>query len=500
MEKKRNGFASGIGFILSAAGSAIGLGNLWAFPYKTSANGGAAFVLLYICSVLFLGLVTMIAEIYIGKRAHANPVTAFKKISPKLGWIGLIVIIVPAFIACYYSVLGGYTVKFALNSFVGNAGQFEIFAGNIGDAILCSAIFIVLAMVIIMGGVKDGIEKASKVLMPVLFVILLFIIVYSLSLGEGVSDGLAFYLKPDFSAVTWKTALAALGQAFYSLSLGMGIMITYGSYAGDEINLVKSTGMICLFDTLVALLGGLAIFPAVFHYSAINGVPTSELGMGGLGLMFKTLPLVFENLGAFGQIVSFFFFAMVTVAAVTSVISLLEVATQFVIQKSHSNRKKATTYVAVICFLVSVPISISLGKVLNGDTSFTLFGQDLLDLFDIITNTVLMPVCAFISCIGIGWIVGAKKIVKEIEDGGTKFGVFGKIFAFMVKYITPALIAIVEIFGIFDLIMPAGEAGRTFDKNGLAIVLSAVGLLVVGIIIYFACFAKKETGTNEDEK
>lgn len=500
MEKKKVGFASGIGFILAAAGSAVGLGNLWAFPYKTSANGGAAFVILYVLSVLFVGLVTMVAEIYIGKRSQANPVTSYKNVGKKLGWIGLLGILIPTIIAIYYSVLGGYTVKFTLNSFVGNAGNFEIFAGNVGDVILVSAIFIVFAMVIIMGGIKDGIEKASKVLMPALFVILVAVVIYSLTLGEGVKDGLAFYLKPDFSVITWKSVLAALSQAFYSLSLGMGIMITYGSYAGKEINLLKSSVMICIFDTLVALLGGLAIFPAVFHYSAVMGIPTSEIGMGGVGLMFKTLPLVFESMGAFGQIVSFFFFAMVVIAAVTSVISLMEVTTQFVIQKAHADRKKSTAIVAIICFAISIPVGISLGKVLNGDNSFTLFGQDLLDLMDIVTNTVLMPVCAFLGCICVGWIIGAKNAVSEIEASGTRLGSFGRIFTVMVKFITPLLIAIVEIFGIFDLILPAGENGRTFDSNGLAIVLTAVAIIVICLIVYFACFYKKETGTNEDEK
>ncbi len=500
MEKKKVGFASGIGFVLAAAGSAVGLGNLWGFPAKTGANGGAAFVLVYIACVLLMGIVTMVAEIFIGKRVQANPVTAYKAINKNMGWVGLVAIMIPAFIACYYSVLGGYTVKFTLNSFVGNAGNFTEFAGNKGDVILMTAIFIILAMVVIMGGVKDGIEKASKVLMPALFLILIAIVVYALTLGKGVSDGLDFYLHPDFSAINGKALLAALGQAFYSLSLGMGIMVTYGSYAGKEINLVKSTAMICIFDTLVALLAGLAIFPSIYHYAAIQGVPVEELGMGGITLMFTTLPLVFEEMGVIGQVVSLLFFGMVVIAALTSVISLLEVATQFVIQKFHVDRKKSTVVVAAICFLVSVPIGISLGMVLQGNNSFTVFGQDLLDLFDIITNTVLMPVCALLGCICVGWIVGGKKAVEEIEAGGTKMGWFGKVFAVMVKYITPLLILAVEVFGLFDLIMPAGDNGkRAFSANGLYITLTAYALVVIGIVVYFVFFRHQETGTNADE-
>ena len=499
MQKKKVGFASGIGFILSAAGSAIGLGNLWAFPYKTSANGGAAFVFLYVISVLMVGLVTMIAEIFIGKRVHANAVTAYKGISRRLGWLGLLAIVIPFLIASYYSVLGGYTVKFALNSFVGNAGKFEAMAGNKGDVILSAAIFIALAMIIIMGGVRDGIEKASKVLMPALFLILIGIVIYSLSLGEGVAAGLAFYLKPDFSVITWRSVLAALGQAFYSLSLGMGIMITYGSYAGEETDLLRSTAMICLFDTLVALLGGLAIFPAVFHYSAVNGIPTDQIGMGGVGLMFKTLPYVFEDMGVIGQIVSFFFFSMVIIAAVTSVISLLEVATQFIIQTTRGDRRRCTAVIAVLCFAASIPIGISLGMVLNGDDSFTLFGQDLLDLLDVIANTVLMPILALLGCICVGWVIGGREAVREIEASGTRMGRFGGIFAFMIRYITPPLIAVVEIFGLFDLILPAGENGRSFDANGLAIVLTGAALLAVCAVVYAVFFRDKDTGTNEDE-
>ena len=257
MEKKKVGFASGIGFILAAAGSAVGLGNLWGFPYKTSQNGGAAFVLIYIACVLLIGFVTMLSEIYLGRRSQANPMTAYKMVNKNLGWCGLVAIMIPAFIICYYSVLGGWTTKYALNSFSGNAGIVSTFSVNTGEVILYTALFLVLSVTIIMGGVKDGIEKASKVLMPVLFLILVAIAIYALTLGSGVREGLAFYLKPDFSDITFKSVLVAMGQAFYSLSLGMGIMITYGSYTGKEVNLVRSTAMVCVFDTVVALLAGL---------------------------------------------------------------------------------------------------------------------------------------------------------------------------------------------------------------------------------------------------
>lgn len=506
--KKRNGFASGIGFILAAAGSAIGLGNLWSFPYKTAKFGGAAFVFAYIISVLIIGVIVMVAELHIGKRAQANPVSAYKKANKNFGWLGLFAVIIPFFIICYYSVLGGYTVKFALNSFSGNAGVVKPFVGNVGEVILFTAIFMILSIVVVMAGVKGGIEKASKVLMPALFFILVAIAVYSLCLGEGVAEGLDFYLNPDFSELGFDGILAAMSQAFFSLSLGMGIMVSYGSYAGKDIKVGKSISMICVFDTMVALLGGLAIFPAVYHYQAVGG--NSDVSMGGVLLMFETLPLVFEGMGTLGQIISFFFFAMVVIAALTSVISLLEVVTQFVIQKFRVQRKKAILIVALICFAISIPIGISLGKVLNGDNSMLLCGQNWLDFFDMVTNVVLMPLGALGACLALGWMLDKPKskgelfspmhLQRSLEKDDLKLGWFGKLFAIMVKYVTPILILVVEVFGAIDIIAPKNEMGvRTFSADGLGILLTAYALCFVAIAVYFAFFKKTETGCNEDE-
>lgn len=497
--KKKNGFASGIGFILAAAGSAVGLGNLWSFPYKTSIYGGAAFVLVYIMSVIVIGSIVMIAEIHLGKRAQANPVSSYKKANKKLGWLGLFAIIIPFLITCYYAILGGYTVKYTLNSFSGNSGIISAFTGNVGEVILYTAIFLILALVVIMGGVKDGIEKASKILMPALFIILVAIVIYCLFLGDGVKDGLDFYiLKANFKELGFRGVLAAMSQAFYSLSLGMGIMVSYGSYTGKEIKVGKSALMICIFDTLVAVLAGLAIFPAVYHYKAVSG---GEVKTSGLMLMFSTLPLVFENLGALGKILSFFFFGMVVIAALTSVISLLEVVTQFIIQKFKLHRKKSITVATFLCFALAIPISISLGKLLNDDTSMLICGQDWLDFFDIVTNTVLMPVCALGSCIAIGWFIDKNftanpmQTFKTLQDDGLELGVFGKFFAVMVKYVTPILILIIEIFGVKDILFTADG----FSKDGLGIVLTAVGLLIASIVVYFIWLVKGETGTNADE-
>ena len=487
-KNKKVGFASSIGFILAAAGSAIGLGNLWGFPYKTAKNGGAAFVFVYIACVLLIGFVTMLSEIHLGKRAHANPITAYKKVNKNFGWFGLVAIIIPFFITCYYSVLGGYTLKYTMNSFSGNAGILGDFSINVGEVILYTGIFIALAIVVIMSGVKEGIEKVSKVLMPALFVILVCIVIYSLSLGKGVKEGLEFYLKPDFKGLGFDGVLAAMGQAFFSLSLGMGIMITYGSYTGKELNIVKSTGMICLFDTLVALLAGLAIFPAVAHFDASMLDKSS-----GIALIFAILPDVFDSMGTIGSIVSFLFFAMVSIAAITSVISLIEVVTQFVIQKFKISRKKSAATVAVLCFILSVPISISLGKVgICEQKGLTLFGLDWLTFLDEATNTVLMPVCALFSCIAVGWLIKPKKAITEMEESGTRSKinpVLAAIYSVMVKFITPALIIVVEIFGIKS----------KFDAKQQAVVFCAYGLLAVCVIAYFLFLRNSETGTNDDE-
>ncbi len=499
--KKKGGFASGIGFVLAAAGSAIGLGNLWGFPYKTADNGGAAFVFLYIACVIFIGVTIMICEIFLGRRAQANPITAFKKINRNLGWFGLLAVIVPLVITFYYSILGGYTVKFAINSFWGNNGNLANFAGNVWEVILFTAIFIGLALVVVMAGVKGGIEKASKVLMPALFVLLVLVVIFVLCLGEGVLDGIKFYLVPDFSKITGKSILVAMGQAFYSLSLGMGAMIVYGSYTGKEINIVKSTGMICIFDTIIALLAGLAIFPAVFHFASVEGISLTKLELDGIMLMFSTLPKVFESIGFFGNIIEFFFFAMVVIAAITSVISIMEVSSQFIIQKFKIKRKIATSTVAILTFLISIPISISLGNLLNGVDKMTIFGLDYLTFLDTVTNTVLMPICALLSCLAVGWFIKPKQALTELKEDGNKFGILEKPFAIMIKFVVPTLIMVIEFFGIKDLIFPLDkELNRiVFSANGLGVALVSLGVVLIVLTIYFTLLKNTETGTNLDE-
>ncbi len=501
-EKKKNGFVSGIGFILAAAGSAVGLGNLWAFPFKTSANGGAAFVFVYIACVILIGAVTMVAEIYIGKRAQANTVQSFKKINKNFGFVGLIVMAIPFIISCYYSVLGGYTLKFAVNSFSGNVDILPVFSTNVSQVILFTLIFIFISLIIVMAGIKNGIESASKILMPILFGILVFIVIYSLCLGEGVDKGLNKYLNPDFYAffhdangnLSFNGLLYAMGQAFFSLSLGMGAIVCYGSYTGKEIKVGKSVAMICIFDTLVALLAGLAMFPAI---GAL--LPEQLNSEGGVGLMFIVLPLVFEKMGIFGSIISFLFFAMVTIAAITSVISLIEVVTQFIVQNTRLTRKKSSLIITLLIFAFSIPIGISLGRVgILEESGINLFGYDLLTFLDESSNTVLMPLGAFAACLGLGWIFGKKESKKDwfsiktlssnLKNDGLDLGKFTTVFAVMVKYVTPVLILILEVAGIITNV--------NTNKNYWFIVLFALLIITVGVIVYFKFFKNKELGDN----
>ncbi len=502
---KRNGFVSKIGFILASAGSAIGLGNLWSFPYKTSANGGAAFVLVYLLSVIVIGSIIMIAEIHIGRRSQANPVTAFKNINKNIGWLGVLGIIVALLILCFYSILGGYTVKYTLNSFNDNSTILATFSGNIGEVIIYTAIFLIMAITVVAAGIAKGIEKVCKILMPVLFFILVAIVIYCLCLGEGVAEGLSYFLKPDFSTLGLKGALAAMSQALFSMSLGAGVTISLGSYAGKDINIGNSVIIIAIFDTLVALLAGLAIFPAIYHYKAVTGKSLTD---NGILLLFVSMPSIFNSLGVTGKIVSFLFFGMVAIAALTSVVSMIEVVTQFCIQAFKVKRKIAVYIVGAIIFLVSVPIGISLGFKLNGIAGMTIFGLGYLEFFDTLTSTTMMPICAFGECLAIGWFAfdsrGKEKFSvslfsDNLEKDGLKLGRAEKFFAVMVKYVTPVLIAVIEVFGLADVVFPKVEGARQFSSQGLCI--AAVSLAVLGalIAIYFIFLKNRDTGCNADE-
>lgn len=489
--KKHNGFASSLGFVLASAGSAVGLGNIWGFPYKTGRFGGAAFVIVYVIMALLIGIVGMVAEMYVGKRAQANPVSALKKINPKLGFVGLISVVVPFFIICYYSVLGGYTLRGVIASFsdIGKS------ATEVGDglgsfmaspwlSVLCTFIFLGLAVVVIIGGVQKGIEKASKVLMPVLFIILLGVMIYCLCLGEGVKDGLDFYiLKADFKALIENGGIAAaMGQVFFSMSLGMGIMISYGSYTGKEINLFKSAVQVSIIDTAIALMAGFAIFPAAYHFMAVEGV---KVELKGFGLMFETLPLVFNSLGAIGGIIGAFFFLMVAIAAITSVVSLVEVVTQFFIQKFKIDRKRAAIFPMILIMIISVFVSLSLGG------HFKVFGFDLLTFFDEITNTVLMPVCALAVCLAAGYGIKQREFAENIVPDKP---FFGNLVSVMIRFVTPVLIIAVLASGVIN-----GLENEDYPMYYTVLLFAALLAGVTALVYFLSGLHRKNTGCNADE-
>ncbi len=504
--EKRNGFNSKLGFILAAAGSSVGLGNLWSFPYKTSQNGGASFVIVYIISVIVLGSILSIAEVFVGKRAEANAVSAYKKIRKNFGWVGLLSIVIALFITFYYVVLGGYTIKYTVNSFSNNTNTLESFSSNIGLVILYTAIFLIIAVVIISFGVKKGIENASKILMPALIVILIGIVIYCLCLGNGVKEGLNYYLNPDFKALGFKGVLAAMSQAFFSLSTGAGVLLAYGSYAGKDVKIGSSVLWIAFFDTFVALLAGLAIFPAIYHYKAETGI---ELQNNGIVLLFSSMPIVFGNLGVIGKIVSFLFFGMVSIAAITSVISILEVVSQYLIQRFKLKRVIASTIAATLSFLVSIPIGISLGFELSGKESLRIAGRNLLDVFDLITTSVFIPISCLFLALASGWFMykyeskkdafSIKLLSENYKKDGMDLGWFSKIYSFIIKYLAPLLILLIEIFGIVDIIFPKIGDTRVFSLSGLTIELIAISILGLIIFIYFVFLKNKETGNNSDE-
>ncbi|HAX73011.1 MAG TPA: sodium-dependent transporter [Firmicutes bacterium] len=435
----KDGFGSKFGVIAAAAGSAIGLGNVWRFPYITGANGGAAFLMVYIGCVVLIGLVVMLAEFVIGRRSEANAVGSFKKLAPNTpwfltGWMGLITSVL---IFSFYSCVAGWCLHYLLlsltNAFAGAT------PGEIGDMfgsfitsynpIVYQVIIIALTGGIVLLGVKNGIEKASKILMPLLFVILLVLGIRSLTLPNAM-DGVSFLFKPDFSALTADSIFTALGHAFFTLSLGMGVMITYGSYIGKSDNLGSTAVAISIADTVVALLAGLAVFPAVFSF---NLEPTQ-----GPGLVFSTLPNVFNHI-PFGNLFGGLFFALLAIAAITSTISLLEVIVAYLEQELNLTRKKATLLstgtilvTGALCALSNTPL---LSNVL-------VFGNTFFDFADNVTANYLMPIGGLIIVLFIGWGMKKEDVESELLVDGAKPW-YSNVFIFLAKFVTPVLIAVV---------------------------------------------------------
>ena len=437
---KRATFGSKIGVILATVGCAVGLGNIWRFPYMLGENGGAAFLLVYISCILFLGIPVMITEFFIGRYSRKNAAGAFKVMAPGTKWsvIGYNGVTAAFLILGYYAVVSGWTLEYIVQAFSGSlegknatdfADEFTAFSTGVFRPILWTVVFIALTHIIIISGVKEGIERASKVMMPVLFLILIALCVRSATL-PGASEGLSFLFNPDFSKIDSSVVLSAMGQAFFSLSIGMGCLITYASYFGKQTNLQTTALQVTILDTLVAVLAGVMIFPAVFSFGI---EPTT-----GPELVFITLPNVFEQL-PFGNIWSFVFFVLLALAALTSTISLHEVSTAYVHEEYHISRKKAAIIVSVGVTIVGILCSLSMGVL----SSYTLFGLNFFNLLDFVTAKIMLPLGGMMICIFTAKRVDKLLLKEEVTNHGTIRFYFFSTYVFFVKYIAPIGIGLI---------------------------------------------------------
>ena len=443
--EKRSSFTGKLGFVLAAAGSAVGLGNIWRFPYLAAKYGGGIFLLVYILLAVTFGFALMVGEIALGRKTGLSAIGAFKSLNKKFSFVGWMAALIPVIILPYYSVIGGWVTKYLVTFVSGgaaNAASDSFFGGFIsatGEPVLWFAVFLGITAIVVLLGVEKGIEKVSKIMMPVLVALSLFIAIYSLTL-PGAMDGVIYYIKPDFSKFSVTTVLAAMGQLFYSMSLAMGIMITYGSYMKKDVNLESSVTQIEIFDTGIAFLAGLMIIPAVFVFS--GGTPEA-LGKGP-SLMFVTLPKVFETMAG-GTIIGGLFFLLVLFAALTSSISLMETVVSIVCDKTKINR----TWSCLIVLAVSVVLGLMSCFGYSIWSAVTVIGMQFLDFFDFISNSVLMPIVAFFTCIFIGYVIKPKAIAEEVELSGT-FKRKG-LFTFVIKYLAPICIVLILISSLLDV-------------------------------------------------
>ena len=455
--KGRGSWASQLGFILAAAGSAIGLGNIWRFPYMTGTMGGAIFVFIYICCVVFLAFPVMVAEITIGRTTKRNPVGAFKALSPGRPWllVGSLGVVTGIAILSYYGVIAGWTLGYLLMTAFGKFQQLagpgetgRIFSSYVSSpvwSLVGLAAFLLMTMAVIVGGVQKGIERVNKIFMPLLFLLLIILVVRAVTL-PGCGKGLAFYLMPDFGEVTPRTVVAALGQAFFSLSLGMGAMITYGSYLGKKSNVFACSGWICLADTSVAFLAGLAIFPALFSFGLEPGQ--------GPGLVFIVIPQVFGKM-PFGQFFGAIFFILLILAALTSTISLLEVVTAYIVDEWKWSRTRAALATTLLCFLLGTPSALSTGAVGRLGALYKAGGKDqgFLDLMDLVFGNLSLVIGALFIAVFTGWAWKRADLFREVtQSSSPAVRVLLWVWYVLVKILCP--IGILAILGnlIYSLV------------------------------------------------
>ncbi|MGD8297991.1 MAG: sodium-dependent transporter [Desulfobacterales bacterium] len=442
---QRDSFTSKLGIIAAVAGSAVGLGNIWKFPYITGIFGGGAFVLVYLICIALIGLPVVLSEFVIGRKAQKNAIGSFKKLAPGTYWFvpGLMGLVAAFMILAFYGVVAGWTLEYLVksitNSFAGKnpaelEGIFGGFISQIAKPIFWQIIFMGLTGWIVLAGIKGGIEKASKLLMPLLLFIIVILNIRAITL-PGAGEGLAFLFKPDFSKLSAEGMLSALGHAFFSLSLGMGTLITYSSYMSKKENLATTAVQVTIADTIIALLAGVAIFPAVFAFGIEPGA--------GPGLVFITLPNVFQQMPG-GYIFCFLFFLLLSVAALTSSISILEVVVAYFVEELKLARRAATIMATIAITIVGIPCSLSMGVM-----SKTLFmGKTFFDWLDFIASNVLLPLGGLLIVAFVGWYLGREKTEAEVTNEGELEAGYLPLFMFLAKFVAPVVIAIVFLHGL----------------------------------------------------
>ncbi|MDO4408057.1 MAG: sodium-dependent transporter [Eubacteriales bacterium] len=448
--KKEGGFSGQIGFVMAAAGSAVGVGNLWRFPYLAAQDGGGLFILIYLILALTFGFTLLTSDIAVGRRTGKNSINAYAEMSPKWKFLGIVTFLVPVLIMTYYAVIGGWIGRYIVVYLAGQGSDasidtfFNSFITNPVQSSMFAVIFMFITAWVVFNGVEKGIEKYSRILMPVLLLMIVAIAVFSLTLKftdpSGVTrtglQGLYVYLAPDFEGITiarlMQILLDAMSQIFFSLSVSMGIMITYGSYIKKDVDINSSVHQIEFFDSGVALLAGMMIIPSIFVFEGIEGMGA------GPSLMFVSLPKVFHSMGFIGNIVGLLFFLMAGFAALTSCVSVLETIVANCMEIFHTRRKKTTLVLTVVYTIASVIIALGYSSFYveiplpNGSIA------QILDLMDYISNSFMMPFISLLSSILIGWVIGPDWIVEEVEYGGKKFGL-KKLYAVMIRYIVPVM-------------------------------------------------------------
>ena len=461
-ENNRNSFTGSIGFVLAAAGSAVGLGNIWRFPYLAARDGGGLFLLVYLVLALTFGYTLLTSEVALGRLTKQSPLTAYGKLSKKFKPLGVMACIVPMLIMPYYCVIGGWVVKYFLAFITGSGfttaqdGYFGGFITETTSPVGMTIVFLFLTMIVVLGGVDKGIERFSKVIMPLLVILIIVISVFTLTISDTDElgnvrtglEGLKVLVIPNFEGLTlsrfFSVLMDAMGQLFYSLSIAMGIMVAYGSYMRDEDNMSHSVGQIEIFDTGIAFLAGVMIIPSVYVFMGREGMEAS-----GPGLMFVSLPKVFERMGSVGNYIGTLFFALVLFAALTSSVSILEAIVSSFMDKFNMSRVAAVITEGVIALALGLLVCLGYNKLYfevelpNGAIA------QILDIMDYVSNNLLMPIVAILTCVLVGWIVGPETVIGEVTKNGEKFRRRG-LFIVMVKFIAPVmlLILLLKAFGI----------------------------------------------------